>query len=61
MDKNPGDREEDCGGMMKPIGVIKKKGEFYITHQCQKCGFERQKKMEKEDNFEALISIQKIS
>lgn len=59
VDVNPGDREEDCGGMMKPIGAIKRGKDFYILHQCAKCGFERNQKMSPEDNFGVLVEIQK--
>ena len=30
VDINPGDRAEKCGGMMKPISVIKTKGDFSL-------------------------------
>ena len=57
LDVNPGDREEKCGGLMAPVGILKKSDDYFITHQCQKCGFERQKKLEKTDNFDTLISL----
>lgn len=57
LDVNPGDREEKCGGLMTPIGILKKGADYFINHQCQKCGFERRKKLEKNDNFEELLKI----
>ena len=57
VDVNPGDREEICGGLMAPVGILKRGADYLITHQCQKCGFERQKKLEKGDNFDALVSL----
>jgi hypothetical protein len=30
-----------------------------ITHQCELCGFERNKKLEPEDDFSALLEIMK--
>ena len=56
---NPGDREETCGGMMKPERVISKKDSFIITHVCQKCGFERNQTISEKDNFEAVLAIEK--
>lgn len=60
VDKNPGDRLETCGGMMKPTHVEKKKGEWILTHRCEKCGFERKNRMGEEDNFEKAVEISKI-
>ena len=59
VDNFPGDREAECGGMMKPVGAVKKKSEYFIVHRCVKCGFERQKKLEKNDDFSVLISLTK--
>ncbi|KKT74887.1 MAG: hypothetical protein UW71_C0012G0002 [Parcubacteria group bacterium GW2011_GWB1_44_7] len=57
VDVNPGDREEKCGGLMAPIGILKKGDNYIINHQCQVCGFERQKKLEKTDNFDTLVGL----
>src|SRR3989339_526977 len=57
-----------CGGMMKPVKVETEKGEYLLTHRCEKpvrpghpggCGFERRKKVEKEDNFEEVLKLVK--
>ncbi|MDO8575176.1 MAG: RNHCP domain-containing protein [bacterium] len=57
VDVNPGDREETCGGLMKPANLFKKDGEFFIEHICEKCGFIRNKKAVKGDNFDELVKI----
>jgi len=57
VDKHPGDRLESCGGLMKPVEVIKEGKDFMILHQCVKCGFERRKKVVPEDNFETVIQL----
>ena len=59
VDINPGDRAAACGGMMKAISVVLEKGEYVLTHHCEKCGFERRKKVEKEDNFDEVVKISK--
>ncbi len=59
VDVNPGDRLANCGGMMKPIKVEFEKGDYLITHHCEKCQFERRKKVEKDDNFDEVIKISK--
>ncbi len=57
VDINPGDRLEECQGMMKPIGYQKMGDKEKILLQCQKCGFERSNKVEKEDSREALVEL----
>lgn len=57
VDVNPGDREEKCGGMMKPASVLFKNKESFIVHRCVKCGFERNNKVCKDDSFDTLIKI----
>lgn len=59
VDKNPGDRLEVCQGLMKPVGALQKNGQMYIMHQCVRCGFERNNSLRPEDNFDALLAIQK--
>ena len=39
VDINPGDRLSNCGGLMKPVEIQQKNGEFIILHKCEKCGF----------------------
>jgi len=57
VDVNPGDRAEECGGMMKPVGAVLIGGEYSILQQCQKCGFERKNKMSSKDSFDELVRI----
>ncbi|MBA3733332.1 RNHCP domain-containing protein [Patescibacteria group bacterium] len=57
VDVSPGDRAGECLGMMKPIRVEKKSGEYTIIHQCIKCGFEKPNKAVKEDNFDMLVQV----
>ena len=57
VDVNPGDRAESCGGMMEPIAVEVKSGEYTILHKCVKCGFERKNKAVKADNFQMLVQV----
>jgi len=57
VDVNPGDREEGCGGLMKPEDLEIKKGEYLIHHKCIKCGFKKTNKALKDDSLEAIIKI----
>ncbi len=57
----PGDRANDCEGLMKPIGFEnnKKKG-MRIQHQCQKCGFKGWNRIAEDDSFELLCQLSRI-
>lgn len=57
VDINPGDREEGCKGMMEPVSLIQKEAVFFIVQKCLKCGFSRNNKAEKGDNFDELIKL----
>lgn len=57
VDVFPGDRAGDCGGMMEPVEVKKKKDEYIITHRCLKCGFIKPNKAVKDDNFQMIVQI----
>ncbi len=59
VDVNPGDRQCECRGLMEPIDVLQKDGEYIIVHKCSRCGFERKNKLSKNDNFDSLLKIVK--
>jgi hypothetical protein len=61
VDINPGDRAENCGGMMEPIKIDFEKGKYFINHKCVKCGLLKRKGVEKNDNFDAAVAIVKKS
>lgn len=55
VDRNPGDREENCGGMMEPVGIIYKSGKYTITHRCSRCGFEKNNKAAENDDIQDFL------
>lgn len=57
VDINPGDRASDCGGIMRPVDIEMKKGEYIIVHKCEKCGFVRRNKSAEGDNFATILAI----
>lgn len=59
VDKNPGDRAEACGGMMKPEQVELVEKEYVLIQKCVKCQFIRRAKLRPEDSFEEAVKIQK--
>lgn len=58
VDINPGDREETCHGLLKPIQVEpdSKKG-YVIISRCEKCGAIRRNKVAKDDNMDLIIKL----
>ncbi len=59
VDINPGDRKADCGGLMEPKGLIKKKGKWQIYYVCQKCGHSRFNQVEENDNQAKIAELSK--
>lgn len=41
VDINPGDRANDCGGMLVPVGLEQKGNTWHVRHKCKTCGEER--------------------
>ena len=37
VDINPGDRQNPCQGLLKPISIEKFKNTYKIIYKCQKC------------------------
>ena len=57
VDIFPGDRKEECGGLM-PVTHVEKKGEKYtLTHTCTACKQQVGDNFRDSDSFEALISL----
>lgn len=61
VDISPGDRKADCKGLMKPVSIDIKKGEYRITHRCISCSYQKINKIEEKDNFEKILKIMKGS
>lgn len=58
VDINPGDRKEECKGLLKPIGVeINSKKGYVIIYKCQQCGAIRKNKAAKDDNIDLIIKL----
>jgi len=58
LDINPGDRECDCHGILKPIAVEPwKKGKYKIVYVCEKCKMIKRNISADDDNFDKIIEI----
>jgi rubrerythrin len=59
VDINPGDRQEECKGLMVPVDLEKQGQDYVIIHKCQKCGAIRRIKTTENDNFDAILQLAK--
>ena len=62
VDIIPGDRANDCGGLMEPVNIVYNSNKGYqIVHRCQKCGFEHKNKISEDshqpDDINVITSI----
>ncbi|MBI2426547.1 MAG: RNHCP domain-containing protein [Candidatus Kerfeldbacteria bacterium] len=57
VDIHPGDRQETCGGLMRPIALELKHGEYTLIHLCETCGAKRKNKVASNDNQEVLRRV----
>jgi hypothetical protein len=54
VDVNPGDRAENCGGLMCPVGLDKKGPDWIVIQKCTACGHEFRCKTREEDSTAVL-------
>jgi DNA-directed RNA polymerase subunit RPC12/RpoP len=58
VDINPGDRANECCGILEPIGIASnKKGNYQIIYRCQKCGVVKKNIIAKDDNMDLIIKL----
>ena len=57
VDINPGDRENTCKGLLKPIGIEKYKDTYKIIYKCEKCNKEHKNIIAKDDDMNEIIKI----
>ena len=60
VDIMPGDRANDCKGLLKPIGIEKYKNTYKIIYKCEKCTQLHKNIMAADDNFDLIIELSKI-
>lgn len=59
VDILPGDRQNNCQGLLKPIGIEKYRDTYKIVYQCQKCKELHRNIMANDDNMELIIELSK--
>lgn len=61
VDINPGDRENTCLGLLKPIEIEKFKDTYKIIYKCDKCKKLHKNIIAKDDDMNKIIEISKIN
>lgn len=57
VDILPGDRSNDCHGLLKPIGIEKYRDTYKIVYQCEKCHQIHKNIMANDDNMDLIIEL----
>jgi Zn finger protein HypA/HybF involved in hydrogenase expression len=59
VDINPGDRLNDCKGLLKPIGIEKFKDTYKIIYKCEKCKEVHKNIIANNDDMNLIIELSK--
>lgn len=57
VDINPGDRGNQCGGLLVPIGIEKFRDTYKIIYKCEKCHEIHKNIMASDDNMDLIIEL----
>jgi DNA-directed RNA polymerase subunit RPC12/RpoP len=58
VDILPGDRNETCHGLLRPISVeLDSKKGYVIIYKCDRCGSIRKNKAAKDDDMDLIIKL----
>lgn len=57
VDINPGDRQNTCLGLLKPIGIEKFKNTYKIIYKCTKCNKLHKNIMANDDDMNLIIKL----
>jgi DNA-directed RNA polymerase subunit RPC12/RpoP len=60
VDINPGDRNNQCKNILKPIGIEKYKDTYKIIYKCDKCKKEVKNIMAIDDDMNIIIDLSVI-
>lgn len=57
IDINPGDRLNNCKGLLKPISIEKFKDTFKIIYKCNRCNELHKNIIHNDDNMDLIIEL----
>lgn len=61
VDISPGDRQNECHGLMKPAGIEKYKDTYKIKYVCEKCKKQQKNIAAKDDSIDEIIKLSKTN
>ena len=59
VDIMPGDRKNNCHGLLKPISIEKYRDTYKIIYQCEKCHEFHKNIMASDDDMNLIIELSK--
>ena len=59
VDILPGDRKNNCHGLLKPKGIEKYRDTYKIIYECTKCHQVHKNIMANDDNMDLIIELSK--
>ena len=57
VDVTPGDRENKCKGLLKPVNIVTTKNKTQIEYICLSCGQRVRNIVAEDDNQEVILNI----
>lgn len=57
VDINPGDRQNNCKGLLEPIDIEKYNNTYKIVYKCEKCGKLHKNIIAKDDDMNVIINL----
>ena len=57
VDLVPGDRANPCGGVLRPVGLAAKDGEYDIVYRCERCRAEHRNRVHPTDDGAVLRAV----
>ena len=57
VDINPGDRLNECQGLLRPIDIEKHKNTYKIIYECEKCHEQHKNVIANDDDINEIIKI----
>ena len=57
LDNNPGDRQNDCSGILRPVGIERNKKGVQIVHKCDKCNILKKNIAADDDDYDLIVKL----
>ena len=61
VDIFPGDRQNTCHGLLKPVGIEKFKNTYKILYVCETCKQKHKNILAKDDNMDLIIDLSRVN